>query len=90
MQTVEYLLSAVMNDLANIHEQAAEHNIRLTHAQQQMQQFTDLVAMYGTKERNVAIYAEQLHLSPNHLSALVRKQTGNNLDVQLFMPTCTM
>jgi hypothetical protein len=76
MQTVEYLLSAVMNDLANIHEQAAEHKIRLTHAQQQMQQFTDLVAMYGTKESNVAFYAEQLHLSPNHLSALVRKQTG--------------
>jgi len=79
MQTVEYLLSAVMNDLANIHEQAAEHNIRLTHAQQQMQQFTDLVAMYGTKERNVAFYAEQLHLSPNHLSALVRKQTGRSV-----------
>lgn len=79
MQTVEYLLSALMNDLAHLHQQSAGQQRTLTHAEQQMQQFTDLVAEHGARERNVGFYAEQMHLSPNHLSALVRKQTGRSV-----------
>lgn len=80
MRTIEYLLSAVMNDLAHMHEQAtAQQKRTLTHAEQQIRQFTDLVAMNGTSERNIAFYADQMHLTPNHLSALVRKQTGRSI-----------
>lgn len=79
MQTVEYLLSAVMNDLVHMREQAYEQKKRFTHAEQQMQQFTDLVAMYGMKARNVLFYAQQMHLTSNHLSALVRKHSGRTV-----------
>ena len=79
MQTVEYLLSAVMNDLAHMREQVYEQKKMFTRAEQQMQQFTDLVAMYGMKARNVVFYAQQMHLTSNHLSALVRKHSGRSV-----------
>lgn len=79
MQTVELLLSALMNDLQHVHKEAEQTKHMLTHSEQMMQQFMDLVAEHGTTERNVGFYAEQMRLTPNHLSAFVRQHTGKSV-----------
>ncbi|MBR1564342.1 MAG: AraC family transcriptional regulator [Paludibacteraceae bacterium] len=79
MQTVEYLLAALMNDLQHVHEQTDTAQHVLTHSEQMMQQFMDLVAEYGAQERKVAFYAQRMALTPNHLSALVRRHTGKSV-----------
>lgn len=80
MQTIEYLLSALMNDLKHLHQEAIDNpSSRLTHAQQIMQHFMDLVAEHGATQRKVVFYAERLLLSPNHLSAVVRQESGKTV-----------
>jgi len=44
-----------------------------------MQHFLDLVAAHGATERKVAFYAEQLRLTPNHLSSVIRQQSGQTV-----------
>ncbi len=38
--------------------------------------FIDLLELHFTKEHSVKFYAEQLAIHPNHLNALIKKQTG--------------
>ena len=78
-QTVDYLLAALMNDLQHIHKEVLSSQHVLTHSEQMMQQFMELVAEHGAQERNVPFYARQMHLTPNHLSALVRQHTGKSV-----------
>ena len=80
MQTIEHLLTAMMNDLKHLHqqsEQTAQHV--LSHGEQIMQQFLELVAQYGATERNVPFYAERLLVTPNHLSSVIRQQSGQTV-----------
>ena len=44
-----------------------------------MQHFLDLVAAHGATERKVAFYVEQLRLTPNHLSSVIRQQSGQTV-----------
>lgn len=41
--------------------------------------FLQLANEYGYKERNISFYAERLQLTPNHLSAIVRQQSGQTV-----------
>lgn len=41
--------------------------------------FLLLANEYGYKERNISFYAERLQLTPNHLSAIVRQQSGQTV-----------
>lgn len=76
MQTVEYLQSALFNDLKHIQQQSEKQSTQqLSRSEQIMQRFLDLVAEFGATQRNVKFYAEQLLLTPNHLSAVVRQQS---------------
>lgn len=50
-----------------------------THSEQIMQHFLDLVAAHGATERKVAFYVEQLRLTPNHLSSVIRQQSGQTV-----------
>ena len=79
MQTVDYLLAALMNDLQHIHKETERTQHVLTHSEQMIQQFMELVAKYCAQDRNVPFYAEQMHLTPNHLSAFVRQHTGKSV-----------
>ena len=70
MQTIEHLLTAMMNDLKHLHQQSEQTAQRvLSHGEQIMQQFLELVAQYGATERNV----------PNHLSSVIRQQSGQTV-----------
>lgn len=79
MQTVIHLLSALMNDLQHLHRQDEQTKRLLTHSEQLMQQFVDLVAEYGATERRVQFYAERMLLTPNYLSAFVRKHSAKSV-----------
>ena len=79
MQTVELLLTALMNDLQHVHKETVAAQRMLTHSEQMMQQFMDLVAEHGAQERNVTFYAQRMALTPNHLSAFVRQRTGKSV-----------
>ena len=80
MQTIEYLLTAMMNDLMHLHRQSEQSSKHvLSHGEQIMQQFLELVAQHGATERNVPFYAEKLLLTPNHLSAVIRQQSGQTV-----------
>lgn len=41
-----------------------------------MIQFIELIRQYGSTNRSVPFYADKLALTPNHLSAVVRQQSG--------------
>ncbi len=80
IQTIEHLLTAMMDDLMHLHLQTEPQSSRvLTHGERIMQQFLDLVAQFGATERNVPFYSERLRLTPNHLSAVVRQQSGQTV-----------
>ena len=80
MQTIEHLLTAMMNDLKHLHQQSEQTAQRvLSHGEQIMQQFLELVAQYGATERNVPFYAERLLVTPNHLSSVIRQQSGQTV-----------
>jgi AraC-like DNA-binding protein len=78
--TVEHMLSALMEDLKRLHKQVVPRfSSHQTHGEQIMQHFLDLVAAHGATERKVAFYAEQLRLTPNHLSSVIRQQSGQTV-----------
>ena len=78
--TVEHLLSAMMEDLKRLRKQVVPRfSSHQTHGEQIMQHFLDLVAAHGATERKVAFYAEQLRLTPNHLSSVIRQQSGQTV-----------
>lgn len=41
--------------------------------------FFELLDEYGVVERNVSFYATHLHLTPQHLSSLIKKRTGRSV-----------
>lgn len=41
-----------------------------------MSRFVTLLRQYGTRERNIPFYASQLAITANHLSDVVRQQSG--------------
>jgi len=80
MQTIEHLLTAMMNDLKHLHQQSEQSSQRvLSHGEQIMQQFLELVAQHGATERSVPFYAERLLVTPNHLSSVIRQQSGQTV-----------
>lgn len=54
-----------------------------------MAQFITLLRQYGTRERNIPFYANRLTLTPNHLSDVVRQQSGMSVMDWLHRTTTT-
>ena len=79
MQTVVYLMSALMNDLQHIYALDEQDKRILTRGERLMQQFVDLVAEYGATQRSVKFYADKMSLTPNYLSSFIRKQTDKSV-----------
>ena len=79
METVVYLMSALMNDLQHLLMQEEQSRSLLSRSEKQMQLFVDLVAEYGATERNVKFYADKMSLTPNYLSSFIRKQSKKSV-----------
>jgi AraC-like DNA-binding protein len=56
--------------------QKANHGNR---AEEIIRNLIQLVMLHYTKQRSVSFYAEQLHVSPQHLSTTVNKVTGRTV-----------
>ena len=79
MQTVVYLMSALMNDLQHLYTLDEQGRHIRTRSEKLMQQFVDLVAEYGATQRSVKFYADKMSLTTNYLSSFIRKQTNKSV-----------
>ncbi|MBQ6963328.1 MAG: helix-turn-helix transcriptional regulator [Paludibacteraceae bacterium] len=80
VHVVRHLMMALMEDLRlteNVLDSGTTaHKSR---GEQLMQDFLELVAAHGTTERSISFYAEKTFLTPNHLSAIVKRQSGQTV-----------
>ena len=79
-QTVEHLETALLYDLKLLHDhQAGENTAKLSRGQRILQQFLDALGRKDPLPRNVKAYADYLCITPNHLSAVIREQSGRSV-----------
>ena len=79
-QTVEHLETALLYDLKLLHaHQAGENTAKLSRGQRILQQFLDALGRKDPLPRNVKAYADYLCITPNHLSAVIREQSGRSV-----------
>ena len=79
-QTVEYLETALLYDLKLLHaHQSSENTAKLSRGQRILQQFLDALGRKDPLPRNVKAYADYLCITPNHLSAVIRQQSGRSV-----------
>jgi AraC-like DNA-binding protein len=77
MDAVSHLIAAMVCDLKHvrIQQQAATPSVKPSRGEETFHRFLRLADEHGYRERNIAFYATQLLLTPNHLSAIVRQQS---------------
>ena len=79
-QTVEHLETALLYDLKLLHaHQSGENTAKLSRGQRILQQFLDALGRKDPLPRNIRAYADHLCISPNHLSAVIREQSGRSV-----------
>ena len=80
-RTVQNLLKAMVSDIQyikDIEEKNEKHN-HTTRTQELFIQFKRLVHRHCTHERSIPFYAEQLHVTPHHLSAIIKKASSQSV-----------
>lgn len=79
--TLNNLLSALLSDLRSLAELSDANSIHdaPTAAEQLTQRFFDLLAESDGTTRSVPLFADQLCVTPNHLSAVIKQQTGQTV-----------
>ena len=60
-----------------------------TRGERLARQFVELLYLHGTRERSIPFYAERLHVTPNHLSTVIRRVTGETVSQWLVRTTLT-
>ena len=72
-----HLIASMVHDLHHINKahQQLESLQKLSRGQRAFHHFLRLANEHGYHERNIAYYASQLNITPNHLSAIVRQQS---------------
>lgn len=79
-QTVEHIETALLYDLKLLHAHQSDQNTaRLSRGQRILQQFLDALGRKDPLPRNVKAYADFLCITPNHLSAVIREQSGRSV-----------
>ena len=74
---VSLLFLAMVADAASLNKTMYDgNNSRQSRGEEIMARFIPLLQQYGTTQRNIPFYAEQLHITPNHLSDVVRQHSG--------------
>lgn len=79
--TLDNLLSALLSDLRSLSELSDANRIHdaSTAAEQLTQRFFDLLAESDGTARSVPLFADRLCVTPNHLSAVIKQQTGQTV-----------
>ncbi len=72
-----HLVSSLLEDILTSLPRKAEAKTSRTEAI--FRQFVSLLRDSGSRERSVPFYADKLNLTPNHLSAVIRKHTGQSV-----------
>ena len=80
-KTVQNLLQSIISDIQYIKDIAdeSEKHDQSTRTQDVFMQFKRLVHKYCFSERSIPFYASQLHVTPHHLSAIIRKASGQSV-----------
>ena len=79
-QTVEHLETALLYDLKLLHaHQSGENTAKLSRGQRILQQFLDALGWKDPLPKNIKAYADYLCITPNHLSAVIREQSGRSV-----------
>lgn len=80
-KTIQNLLRAIVSDIQELKE-AEEKTIRnegSTRTQELFLQFKRLVHQHCIQERSIPFYADLLHITPHHLSAIIKKASGQSV-----------
>lgn len=80
-KTVQYLSKAIVADVQELNELVSEkvQNEGSTRTQELFLQFKRLVKQHCMQERSIPYYASQLHVTPHHLSATIKKASGQSV-----------
>ena len=79
-KSIEHLETALLYDLKNMHiSQTDRVHSELSRSQFIFQRFMDALGRKKPLPRSVKAYAEELCVSPNYLSAIVKQQSGRSV-----------
>ena len=76
---VSFLILSMVSDAVALHSSLFARNSsrrKLSRSEEIMSRFHALLRQHGTTQRNVPFYADLLAITPNHLSDVVRQQSG--------------
>lgn len=78
-QMIQYLVFSLVTAVSKSYLSLSEkQNLQKNRVNDITDSFFDLLNGYGAVQRNVAFYAAHLHLTPQHLSTLIKKRTGKS------------
>jgi AraC-like DNA-binding protein len=78
--TVRLLMETMISNIKYIHEERQNAVVSVpSRAQQLFQSFKALVARHCEHERSIPYYAELLHITPHHLSAVIKQASGHSV-----------
>lgn len=80
-KTVQYLSKTIVADVQELNEVVAQNvqNEGSTRTQELFLQFKRLIKQHCVQERSIPYYASQLHVTPHHLSATIKKASGQSV-----------
>jgi len=80
-KTVHNLLNAIVSDVQELKETQSESvlNDNSTRTQELFLQFKRLIKQHCMQERSIPFYVSLLHITPHHLSALIKKASGQSV-----------
>lgn len=77
VEAVQYLLYALLEVISKLYLPVIKDNSLLqTRSKDIIDHFFELLNEQGHLQRSVIFYSDQLHLSPQYLSSLIKKETG--------------
>lgn len=91
MEAVSHLVLSMVIYLKRIASRLAPRQTvsKTSRGEETFHRFLRLANEHGCRERNVTFYAERLLITPNHLSAIVRQQSGQSVMQWLTERTLT-
>lgn len=79
-QMLQYLVFALLTAVSSTYQSlTAKENLEKSRIKAITDAFFELLNQYGHLERQVSFYAQHLHLTPQHLSTLIKKRTGKSI-----------
>ena len=79
-QLIQYLVFSLLTGVAKSYQSLTKkENLQKNRINQITDAFFELLQEHGDLQRQVSFYAEQLHLTPQHLNSLIKKRTGKSI-----------